>query len=125
MLGGQRWGGRHGLSLLAETAACAGTRVAAGPPAVPPLTGGGGREQMPTALGVRPRHCPPGGLVRARAEHAATTVVGRGQHRLRGVAAWAAAVHRDPVGREPLRTVRSSQRAPVFVAKFPNPYCEQ
>jgi transposase len=77
------------LSLLAGTAAGAGTRVAAVPPAYKSQDCSGCGMRVPKSLGVRAHVCPSCGLILDRDAHAARTIRWRGQ-RLRGLAAVSA-----------------------------------
>ena len=89
------WG--HFLSLLACTAACAGTRVDAVPPADTTQDCSGCGERIDTSLSVRTHVCTTCGLILDRDENAAKNIQWRGQ-RLRGVPALAGAMNREPVG---------------------------
>src|SRR5262249_42565654 len=90
-------GWRHCLTILACTAAGAGTRVAAGPPAstAPECSGCG--AHIYKRLSVRTPVCTTCGLIFDRDLHAARTSHWRGQ-RLRGLPAVAGGVNREPVG---------------------------
>jgi putative transposase len=90
-------GWRHVRSILAVTAACAGTRVDAVPPASTSQDCSGCGQRMQLCVSVRTHvytHC---GVILDRDEHAARTSLWRGQ-RLRGVAGLPAALNREPVG---------------------------
>jgi putative transposase len=77
------WG--HVLSLLAFTAACAGKRGEAVPPAYTSQDCSGCGKRMQKSLSVRTHVCPACGLILDRDENAASTLHWRGQ-RLRGLA---------------------------------------
>jgi putative transposase len=97
-------GWHHFLSIRAFTAACAGKRVDAVPPAdttqdcsgVLP-DGSHCTQRVVKSLSVRTHVCPSCGLVLDRDENAARNIVWLGQ-RLRGVPAVAGAMNREPVG---------------------------
>ncbi len=89
------WG--HFLSILACTAACAGKRVEAVPPASTSQDCSGCGQRIQKSLSVRTHVCTSCGLVMDRDENAARNIQGRGQ-RLRGVPALAGATNREPVG---------------------------
>jgi putative transposase len=90
-------GWHHFLSILAFTAACAGKRVEAVPPAYTTQECSGCGERVRKSLSVRTHVCPHCGLVLDRDANAAKNILWRGQ-RLRGVPALAGAVNREPVG---------------------------
>ena len=83
------------LSILACTAACAGKRVAAVPPAYPSQDCSGCGARIDKSLSVRTHVCTNCGLILDRDEHAASNILWRGQ-RLRGVPAMAGAMNREP-----------------------------
>jgi putative transposase len=85
------------LRILAFTAACAGKRVEAVPPAYTSQDCSGCGERVPKSRSVRTHVCPSCGLVLDRDENAARNIQGRGQ-RLRGVPAMAGATNREPIG---------------------------
>ncbi len=89
------WG--HFLSILAYTAACAGKRVGAVPPAYTSQDCSGCGTRVPKSLSVRTHVCPTCGLVLDRDANAARNIQWHGQ-RLRGVPAVAGAMNREPVG---------------------------
>ena len=89
------WG--HFLSILACTAACAGKRAEAVPPAYTSQDCSGCGKRVPKSLSVRTHVCPNCGLVLDRDENAAKNIQWRGQ-RLRGVPALAGATNREPAG---------------------------
>jgi putative transposase len=89
------WG--HFLSILTCTAAWAGTRVEAVPPAYTSQDCSGCGERVPKSLSVRTHVCPACGLVLDRDANAARNILWRGQ-RLRGVPAVAGAANREPMG---------------------------
>ena len=92
-------GWRQFLSILACTAACAGTRVEAVSPAYTSQECSGCGEHISKSLKslrVRTHVCTTCGLILDRDENAARNIVWRGQ-RLRGVAAMPAAMNREPV----------------------------
>ncbi len=89
------WG--HFLSILAYTAACAGKRVEAVPPAYTTQECSGCGQRAQKSLSVRTHVCKSCGLVLDRDENAARNIQRRGQ-RLRGVPAVAGALNREPVG---------------------------
>ena len=93
------------LSILACTAAWAGKRVEAVPPAYTSQDCSGGGERIQKSLSVRTPVCPSCGLVLDRDEHAARNILWRGQ-RLRGLAGMPAGTNREPVGLSPVRSVR-------------------
>jgi putative transposase len=90
-------GWRHFLSILAYTAACAGKRVEAVPPAYTSQDCSGCGERVSKSLSVRTHVCTNCGLVMDRDENAARNIVWRGQ-RLRGLAGMPAGVNREPAG---------------------------
>jgi putative transposase len=90
-------GWRHFLCILAFTAACAGKRVEAVPPAFTSQDCSGGGERIQISLSVRTHVCTNCGLILDRDENAARNILWRGQ-RLRGVPAMAGAMNREPVG---------------------------
>jgi putative transposase len=103
-------GWRHVLTILAYkilayTAAWAGKRRAAVHPAYTAQECCGCGERIYTSLSVRTHVCTHCGLLLDRDANAALNSHGRGQ-RLRGVPALARAMTREPVGREPVRSVR-------------------
>ncbi len=85
------------LSVLACTAACAGKRVEAVPPAYTSQDCSGCGERVPKSLRVRTHVCPTCGLVLDRDENAARNIQWRGQ-RLRGLAGLPAGMNREPMG---------------------------
>ncbi len=89
------WG--HFLSILACTAAWAGKRVEAVPPAYTTQECSGCGQRVQKSLCVRTHVCPSCGLVLDRDENAARNIQWRGQ-RLRGVPAVAGAMNREPAG---------------------------
>ncbi len=89
------WG--HFLSILACTAAWAGKRVEAVPPASTSQDCSGCGQRIQKSLSVRTHVCPSCGLALDRDENAARNIRWRGQ-RLRGVPALAGAMNREPVG---------------------------
>jgi putative transposase len=90
-------GWRHFLSILAYTAACAGKRVDAVPPAYTSQDCSGCGARIDKSLSVRTHVCTNCGLILDRDENAAKNILWRGQ-RLRGVAGMPAALNREPVG---------------------------
>jgi putative transposase len=95
------------LTILAYTAACAGKRVEAVPPAPTTQDCSGCGERMHLSLSVRTHVCTHCGLILDRDLNAAKNIHWRGQ-RLRGVRALAGmpgALNREPVGLQPLRSV--------------------
>jgi putative transposase len=90
-------GWRQFLSILADTAACAGKRVEAVNPAYTSQDCSGCGERIQKSLSVRTHVCTNCGLIMDRDENAARNIQWRGQ-RLRGVLAVAGAVNREPVG---------------------------
>jgi putative transposase len=90
-------GWRHFLSILAYTAACAGTRVDAVPPAYTSQECSGCGERVRKSLSVRTHVCPRCGLILDRDLNAAKNILWRGQ-RLRGLLALAGGMNREPVG---------------------------
>jgi putative transposase len=99
------------FTILAYTAACAGKRVEAVPPAYTSRDCSGGGERIYKSLSVRTHVCTHCGLILDRDLNAARNIHWRGQ-RLWGlvgmpaVAAVAEAMNREPAGLEPLRSVR-------------------
>jgi putative transposase len=89
------WG--HFLSILAYTAACAGKRVEAVPPAYTSHDCSGCGKRIPKSLSVRTHVCTHCGLILDRDENAARNILWRGQ-RLRGLAGMPAGVNREPAG---------------------------
>jgi putative transposase len=85
------------LTILGCTAAWAGTRVAAVPPAYTSQDCSGCGERIRKSRSVRTHVCPSCGLVLDRDENAARNIHWRGQ-RLRGLAAVAAGTNREPMG---------------------------
>jgi putative transposase len=93
-------GWRCFLSILASTAACAGKRVEAVPPAYTTQDCSGCGERVRKSLSVRTHVCTNCGLILDRDLNAARNIHWRGQ-RLRGVAAVAGmpgALNREPPG---------------------------
>jgi putative transposase len=90
-------GWRSFLSILACKAACAGKRVEAVPPAYTTQDCSGCGERIYKSLSVRTHVCTHCGLVLDRDENAALNIQWRGQ-RLRGLAAMAGGMNREPVG---------------------------
>jgi transposase len=86
------------LSILAFTAACAGKRVEAVPPAYTSQDCSGCGAHIQKSLSVRTHVCTTCGLVLDRDENAAKNIQWRGQ-RLRGLPAMAGGMNREPVGR--------------------------
>jgi putative transposase len=85
------------LSILASKAAWAGKRVEAVLPAYTSQDCSGCGQRVQKSLSVRTHLCPTCGLVLDRDENAARNIQWRGQ-RLRGLAAMAAGVNREPAG---------------------------
>jgi putative transposase len=85
------------LTMLAFTAACAGTRVEAVSAAETTQNGSGCGEKMPNDRSVRTHGCTNCGLVLDRDLNAAKTIQWRGQH-LRGVPTVVGAMNREPAG---------------------------
>ncbi len=94
------------LNILACKAVWAGKRAEAVPPAFTTQDCSGCGERISKSLSVRTHVCTNCGLVMDRDENAARNIQWLGQ-RLRGVPAMAGAMNREPVGLEPLRSVRS------------------
>ena len=92
-------------TILEAKAVYAGRRVVAVPPASTSQDCSGCGEQVPKSLSVRTHVCPACGLVLDRDENAARTIQWAGQA-LRGLAAGAAGMNREPVGLSPPRSVR-------------------
>jgi putative transposase len=97
-------GWRHFLCLLAFTAACAGKRVEAVPPAYTTqdcsnvlADGTICGERIAKTLSVRTHICPTCGYVADRDENAARNIQWRGQ-RLRGLVGMPTGMNREPVG---------------------------
>ena len=88
-------GWRHLLSLLVYTAACAGKRVEAVPPAYTSQDCSGCGKRIHKSLRVRTHVCRTCGLVMDRDLNAARNIVWRGQ-RLRGLPAVARRRTREP-----------------------------
>jgi putative transposase len=85
------------LSILTFTAACAGKRVEAVPPAYTSQECSGCGERIQKSLSVRTHICTNCGLVMDRDENAAKNIQWRGQ-RLRGLPALAGGMNREPAG---------------------------
>jgi putative transposase len=85
------------LSILAYTAACAGKRVEAVPPAYTSRDGSGCGARIQKSLSVRTPVCTHCGLMLDRDLNAALNIQWRGQ-RLRGVPTLAGTMNREPVG---------------------------
>ena len=83
------------LSILACTAACAGKRVEAVPPAYTTQQCSGCGERVQKSLSVRTHVCPSCDLVLDRDQNAARNIQRRGQ-RLRGLAGMPAGTNREP-----------------------------
>jgi putative transposase len=90
-------GWHHFLSILAYTAACAGTRVEAANPAYTSQDCSGCGERMQLSLSVRTHVCTHCGLILDRDENAARNILWLGQS-LRGLAGMPAGRNREPVG---------------------------
>ena len=88
------WG--HFLTILAYTAACAGKRVEAVPPAYTTQDCSGCGQRIATSLSVRTHVCTNCGLLLDRDLNAARNIQWRGQ-RLRGLAGLPAGRNREPV----------------------------
>jgi putative transposase len=91
-------GWRHFLSILAYTAACAGKRVEAVPPAYTTQDCSGCGKRMQISLRVRAHVCTRCGQVLDRDENAARNILWLGQS-LRGLAGMPAGTNREPAGR--------------------------
>jgi putative transposase len=87
------WG--HFLSILACTAACAGKRVEAVPLAYTSQDCSSCGTRIQKSLSVRTHVCSSCGLVLDRDEHAARTILWRGQC-LRGLVGMPAGTNREP-----------------------------
>jgi hypothetical protein len=83
--------------------------VEAVPPAYTTQDCSGCGERISKSLSVRTHICTNCGLILDRDANAALNIQWRGQ-RLRGVPAVAGALNREPVGLEPVRSVRCSPR---------------
>jgi putative transposase len=90
-------GWRQFLSILASTAACAGKRVDAVPPAYTTQDCSGCGKRMQLSLRVRTHVCTRCGQVLDCDENAARNILWLGQS-LRGLPALAGALNREPVG---------------------------
>jgi len=86
------------LSILADTAACAGKRVEAVNPASTSQECSGGGERLQISLRVRTHVCTHCGLILDRDLNAAKHMHWRGQ-RLRGLPALAGGRNREPAAR--------------------------
>jgi putative transposase len=90
-------GWRQFLTILAYTAACAGKRVEAVPPASTSQDCSGCGKRIQKSLSVRTHVCTHCGLILDRDENAAKNIQWRGQ-RLRGLAGMPAGMNREPAG---------------------------
>jgi transposase/predicted site-specific integrase-resolvase len=110
------WG--HFLNILAFTAACAGKRAEAVPPAYTTQECSGCGARVPRSLSTRTHVCPACGLILNRDENAARNIQWRGQ-RLRGVPALAGRMNREPAALKGVRSVRGDPPSTGFVAFYP------